>query len=348
MAVPTRQARRKLAVQRRQVEAQPQQVTPSDVFLAFSRPSATQAMLGRMRPHFAPQTGYAYGNSGISSDARASAPAAQPGKGGQASYTSGNNIGDASPYPGPGRPVRTPPSMLNLRAYTPQFQHGRGIARDRHIIGNRGMTQSSDRQQATGGSPNPEKDGPARPAWLMFNRTLSWQIGTDSTRNLDGGQFHAKVMAGEETFPLGTQGDRWSIVYGGTPGLTQYRRYGERGSSFAGAPQPTVYAAPGGPQKFGTLVQQGDAADGPQKVYPGLPWGLHTSTVPSRTVTASTLQSRFNQVRPVQQNRPLNNKSAGQSYNQQVVTLTGHQPVRIGTLHGGRQPGLNARYLGNG
>jgi hypothetical protein len=183
-------------------------------------------------------------------------------------------------------------------------------------------------------------------AYRMFNRTLSHMYGTNSTRFLDNGQFHAATMAGTRKFPLGTQGQEWANVYGGTQGLANYRPYGERGSRFAGAPQPTVRADPGGPYRFGTLIEQGDPKDGPQKVYGGLPWGLHSPTVPPVQVTKGVLAKRFGQVKPVWNIRPQNSKRAGQSWSQSMVSLSGHQAVQLQSTPPIRQPGMNSRWLG--
>ncbi len=359
MATPTA-PRRRLKQQVQQVQAQPYQPSVTDLFLVSSMPLASAGIYGRMgrgagplpRPSVAaPVTALAYGNSVVTSDARGSAKAAYPFRGMSSIALENTSPMNESPYGSvsglQSRRVGTRPEALSSgHSYTPEFQHGRGIARDRHIIPNQGHVTSSNREQMTGGIPNPEKDGPPRPAWKMFNRSLSRMYGADSTRNLDNGQFHAATMAGNRKFPLGEQGTEWSKVYGGTPRLAEHRPYAHRGGFDSSAPLPTVKADPGGPYRFSTLLQQGVPGDGPQKIYGGLPWGLHTPTVPPRQVTKGVLDSRFRQVKPVWNIRPNNSKTAGQSWSQSMVSLSGHQAVKLTATPPIRQPGLNARWLG--
>ena len=355
-----RSPRRRIAQQQEAaVNSKAYQPTPSDIFLASSMPMACAGIYGRMGKGGIPARGsagaapsaLAYGNSVVTSDQRGSALASYPGRGQNGPAISELGPSVESPYGSVSgqqiRAVRTPPTMLNRGVYGgEEYQHGDLIARDRHIIANSGRTTSSNREQATGGNPNPEKDGPARPAWKMFNRTLSFQQGTDSTRFLDNGQYHAATMAGARKFPLGEQGTEWSKVWGGTPGLANYRPYGSRSGYGPGAPLPTVRADPGGPYRFNTLLQQGAAGDGPQKIYGGLPWGLHSPTVPPVQVTKGVLGNRFSQVKPVWNIRPQNSKTAGQSWSQSMVSLTGQQAVKLTATPPIRQPGMNARYLG--
>jgi hypothetical protein len=310
-------------------------MVPGDVYWRMGK----GAVRGRTNVNAAP-TAIAHGNSVVRSDPRGE-PAARPGTG------AGHGIANHSPYPV--AQVQTPHSLdsAGMHARTAAFQHSRLIARDRHIISKRGRTSSSADEQRTGGSPNPEKDGPARPSHLMFNRSLSFQHGTDSTRNLDNNDYHAAVLAGGRKFPLATQGDEWSRVYGGTRYLANYRPYGTRGGFGEGAPLPTVRAEPGGPYLPRTLLQEGDPADGPQKVYGGLPWGLHSPTLTAQQQTQPMIRSRFMQVKPVRQNRPQNSRVAGQSWSQSMVSLSGQQAVKLTTTPPSRQPGLNGRWLGN-
>jgi hypothetical protein len=186
----------------------------------------------------------------------------------------------------------------------------------------------------------------------MFNRTLSYMYGADNTRGLDNGEFHSAVYTtgvngGQRKFPLGTQGQEYSVRFGGTPGLANFRPYGTRGGYNSGAPLPTVYAQPGGPVRFHTLLQQGAPGDGPQKVYGGLPWGLHSPTLPPQQNNQSVARYRLDQVKPVWNVRPLNSKTAGQSWSQQMVSLSGQQAVKLQSTKPIRQPGLNSRWLGN-
>ena len=361
MAGPTRAARRRNQSAVQSIESRPYQPTPSDVFLASSMPLASASIYGRMgkgpapgmHAVAAPTTAAAYGNSVVTTDERGGYATTPTGGGGMGTGKWGFDNGpeNQSPYGSvSGQQVRhidTPPEGVSGRySRTAAFQHGGLIARDRHIIENQGRTTSSDKEKKTGGSPNPQKDGPPRPAWKMFNRTLSHQIGVDSTTNLDNGQYHAATMAGGRKFPLATQGQEWSIRYGGTPFLAQYRPYGSR-KGYQGGPQPRVKADPGGPYRFNTLLQEGEPGDGPQKVYGGLPWGLHSVTVPPVQQTKPMIQARFKQVKPVWNVRPNNSKRAGQSWSQSMVSLTGQQAVKLSTTEPIRQPGLNSRWLGS-
>ena len=361
MAGPGRTPRRRTVDPADQLKPLPYQPTPSDVFLAASTGSVHAGVFGRLgrdQQHVTrhmlnpPATGLAAGNSYVTSDARGLANAARPGSGMGGTSFRDTGPGNESPYGSVSgvqvRQVRSRRELLTSRySYTDAFQHGQGIARDRHLIENQGKSASSNREQATGGNPNPQKDGPPRPAWKMLNRTFSKTYGNDTTRGLDNGQFHAKttVMGSDRIFPLGEQGTEWVRRYGGTPFLTEHRPYGKRGG-YDGGPQPRVKADPGGPYRFNTLLAQGDPGDGPQKIYGGLPWGLHTPTVPPVQVTKGVINQRFGQVKPVWNVRPSNSKTAGQSWSQSMVTLSGAQAVKLETVAPIRQPGLNARWLG--
>lgn len=347
--------RRRFQDQVNAVQQRPTVVTPSAQFMANATSMVPGNAMGRMgrgavagnHQVNAPVTGLAAGNSVVTSDARG-APAAYPKGGGGNVHLMDAGPGNVSPWPH--AQVFTPSSLdgAGAHARTDQFQHGRLIAHDRHIIANQGRVTSSNRQQATGGYPNPEADGPPRPTWKMFNRTLSHQIGVDSTANLDNGQYHAFVVVPgrNRKFPLATQGQEWSIRYGGTPYLTEHRPYGHRGGFDAGAPLPTVRAMPGGPYPVRQLLQVGAPGDGPQKVYGGLPWGLHSPTLPQRQGMQSLIRSRLGQVKPVWNVRPNNSKTAGQSWSQSMVSLSGAQAVKLKSTPPIRQPGMNARWLG--
>ncbi|TNC19071.1 hypothetical protein [Amycolatopsis alkalitolerans] len=225
-------------------------------------------------------------------------------------------------------------------ARTPGYENGRLIASDRHVIERRGKTSTSGREpDPSPGFPNADSL-PAAPQWEMLNRTLSWQVGTDGTRNLDNGAFHASTTAGRRPFPLGNQGSNpQERVNGGTPGL--YRPYGARGYVFG--PEPRVRALPGGPYPVGTLLAPGAPQDGPQVVFGGYPHGRHTKTVPAPKWT----QARYRatpQMKPGRQDRPANSKIAGQSYSQTVVHQDGSGGGPLPTIYGGRPPGMNAYW----
>jgi len=300
----------------------------------------------------APATGPAEGNWQVTSDARGQNPAAYPGAGMGGPSLVDTGPENQSPYGGISsqqiRPwVRTPPSLVNKQAYGgARYQHGRLIAYDRHVVASQGKTASSANQQATGGSPNPEKDGPPQTSHKMLNRVLSWQIGTHDTRGLDNGGFHATVaeIGTGKPQPLGTQGAPRSKVYGGTPGLANFRPYGSR-TGYQGGPTPTVYAQAGGPYRYGTLLQQGSPQDGPQQVYPGVPHGLHSATVQPVWITTANQKIRIQQVHAPYRTRPLNSKIAGQSYSQTVVHLDGSQAVQAQKLPASTRPGVMGRFL---
>ncbi|MHB1595397.1 MAG: hypothetical protein ACYCO9_16440 [Streptosporangiaceae bacterium] len=297
--------------------------------------AAMLSRLGRVPAGIsAPVTGPADGNAVVTSDARGQV-AAQPGKG------AGEGIANASPYPQ--RQIISPRDITGSVARTPAFQNGRLIARDRHIAEYRGKTTSGSEHVPTGGTPNPEADGPPRPSWRMLNRTLSWQIGTDATRFLDNTAFHAKTTAGGRPYPLGQQDGSVQRVYGGTPGLANYRPYGSR-KPITGGPAPKVVALPGGPYKAGTLLSAAGPGDGPQTVWGGYPHGLVTRVAEPSKLTGTVIRGRLGQVRTPYVSRPLNSRAAGQSMSQAAVHLDGRQAVRIPKLKPGRQPGVNGRF----
>jgi hypothetical protein len=315
--------------------AQAPAVTASQQLLLAAAKQATPSPMGRLRrnaPAPAPLHGTTgQGNSAVISDRRGQ-PAAQPGKG------AGDGIADASPYPQ--RLIVTSPSQLLRRARTAAFQHGRSIVPDRRVLGNRGTVMLSGARDTKPGFPDPDSDGPARPAYKQVNRTLSWQIGADSTAFLDNSAPKPMTTDGERPFSLGTRGDPWTTVWGGTPGLAAYRPYGTRGGPGAGAPQPRVKALPGGPYRPGTLLQQGSPNDGPQKFPSGPAWGLHTATVTPAALVQGSQRFRFTtQIARPKQGRPQNSNDAGQSWSQAAVTLSGSKAVKIPRTAASRVPG---------
>jgi hypothetical protein len=321
-------------------QAQPGQATVSTSVQAIlhAAGAATPHPLGRLaRTAPAPQPLYgqtAQGNSAVTSDRRGQ-PAAQPGKG------AGTGIADASPYPA--RLVVTAPSQLLRRARVPAFQHTAAL-RDRRIAGNRGTVMLSGVHDTKPGFPDPDADGPARRSWKQINRTLSWQIGHDSTAYLDNTAPKPMTTAGNRAFSLGTRGDPWTTVYGGTPGLALWRPYGKRGGPGPGAPRPRLKALPGGPYRPGTVLQQGAPGDGPQKIASGPAWGLHSQTAEPAATIQQSQRFRFTQVKAGHAVRPQNSAAAGQSMSQAAVALDGTAPVKIPRLAPGKQPGLNASY----
>ena len=135
------------------------------------------------------------------------------------------------------------------------------------------------------------------------NRTVSYQKGSDKTRNQDD-------LSRPYTW-LGEQGSGYAPVYGGVPGL--YQPYGTRG----GVPYP--------------IVDPTDGTGGRELVFSGPPHGLHSLTYPDQ---ADTLQryTVLPQMRPVRFDRPSNSPQAGQAYSQTVQHQGG--PPRSGMITG--------------
>ena len=123
---------------------------------------------------------------------------------------------------------------------------------------------------------------------------MSWQIGSDNTRNQDD-------LSRGYTW-LGEQGSGWAPVYGGVPGL--YQPYGSRG----GIPYPVV-----------SPVEQGQPGDGPHLVFAGPDHGLHSETPWKGGAQIIARYMSTPQTRPVRFDRPSNSPQAGQSYSQTVL-----------------------------
>lgn len=294
-------------------------------------PNPGPRRLGRRRLATGPATELAAGNSVQRGDARTGAP----------SYPTLGIGGAATPL-GADRNVSDRDAHPEL-ARTPRFQHDRLVAADRHILADRGTTKSSNMPSISGGYPNPEHDGPPMPGYRMINRVLSWQLGTDGTAYLDNDGYHATTNTTDgRAWPLADQGSPWTRYNGGTPRL--YRPYGARG--YVEGPEPATRALPGdgSGRPPGYRLAPGDPADGPQKIYSGVPHGLHTPTVPPPVVTQAR-QKNIPQQRPPAQMRPANSKIAGQSYSQTVVHLDGTRGGVLPRMNSGRQPGMNSGRL---
>lgn len=329
-------------------------------------PSVAPDTLGRRsRLLSAPVTGRAAGNSTVTSDLRGGGrPAAWPGVANGACAQSSTDSARANG----GLITPTTPDLRrpdqSRAAYGGGWADGRLTLRERFVQVMRGTSRQG-AQESHSGIPNPQEDGPPAPQYLMDNRTESWQIGVDKTSPEDNaGPFATTVTtpppalpaqnignaAGQFTFmagrrfPLGNQGDPWSPVWGGTPGLV--RTYGARGVTGLSGPQPRVFALPGDGSgaRNGTLLNAGDPADGPQKIRGGVPHGLHSPTAQSVKMTAARLSSIPTQ-KPPRDDRPANSKIAGQSmsqmYPQEGSTSSARTPRATNT---GRQPGINARF----
>jgi len=151
---------------------------------------------------------------------------------------------------------------------------------------------------------NPLQEGP-QARLRTVNRTVSYQKGTDKTRNQDD-------LARAYTW-LGEQGSGYAPVYGGVPGL--YQPYGTRG----GVPYP--------------IVDPTGGSGGRELVWAGPPHGLHSLTFPDQADTLQRYQV-LPQMRPVRIDRPSNSPQAGQAYSQTVQHQGG--PARTGPMAGQR------------
>jgi len=189
--------------------------------------------------------------------------------------------------------------------------------KDRHAYWDTGYQRSGNTGFNPAGSPNTYNDPmlhPPRPDLRTVNRTVSYQKGSDATRNQDD------LTRGYSW--LGEQGSGWTRINGGVPGL--YQPYGTRG----GVPYPIV--SPAG---------EGQPGDGPHFVNAGPPHGLH-STTPWKGGAQYIARSRVTpQMRPVRFDRPSNSPQAGQSYSQ-TVRPQGASGVRPAQRPGAAQPPL--------
>ncbi len=176
--------------------------------------------------------------------------------------------------------------------------------KDRHAYWDTGTQRTGNTPSIPGNPPNPVTDGPTRPDLRAVNRTVSWQIGSDATRNQD--DLHRPYTW------LGEQGSGWTQVNGGVPGL--YIPYGSRG----GVPYPIVDPTGG----------QG----GRELVWSGPPHGLHSLTFPDM---GDTLQRYLvnQQQQPGRFDRPSNSPQAGQSYSQTVQQQGQTGPTGQGRPH---------------
>ncbi len=190
---------------------------------------------------------------------------------------------------------------------------------DRHAYWDAGTQRTGNTRSVPGNPPNPVTDGPARPDLRTVNRSITWQIGSDNTRNQDD-------LARAYTW-VGEQGSGWAPVYGGVPGL--YTPYGSRG----GVPYP--------------IVDPSGGQGGPEKVWAGPPHGLHSLTYPDGADTLAMYGARP-QMRPVRVDRPSNSPQAGQSFSQTVQMQGG--PPRGGQGSGVREVPwqMNGRGWGGG
>jgi hypothetical protein len=320
-------------------------------------PNQVPALLGRRARTTlsGPVTGPAAGNAVITSDLR--------GGGRPAAWPAADNGARAQSQTWGGEVLSTPDQLGEARAaYGGGWADGKLTLRERFVQVMRGTSRQG-AQESHSGIPNPQADGPPLPEYLMDNRTLSWQIGQDKTTmednqgpfavtstedQLAGTPHMARVMVnGVRTFPLGIQdGVPYSTkLWGGTPGLT--RAYGARGAAGVTGPDPAQYALPGDGSgaRVGTLLAPRPAGDGPQMIKGGMPHGLHSRTVNSKRWTAAR-QGSIPQQKPGRNDRPLNSKISGQSYNQTVVPEGQTGSGRIPRLGPQAQAGIvQGRFL---
>ena len=195
--------------------------------------------------------------------------------------------------------------------------------KDRHAYWDTGNQKTGLEGFGPAGAPNAYNDPrevPPRPDLRTVNRTVSYQLGTDATRNQDD-------LRRPYTW-LGEQGSGWTRINGGVPGL--YQPYGTRGGI------PFAIVSP---------VEQGADGDGPHTVFAGPPHGLHSSTPWKGGAQYIRRISVIPQTRPVRIDRPSNSPQAGQSYSQ-TVRPQGASRVRPATrAPQGAAPG-SARFTG--
>ena len=194
--------------------------------------------------------------------------------------------------------------------------------KDRHAYWDTGYQRTGTEFSAAGAPPNTYNNPlqePPMPLLRLVNRTVSYQKGSDKSRNQDD-------LTRPYTW-LGEQGSGWSPVYGGVPGL--YQPYGTRG----GVPFPVVSPA-----------ELGQPGDGPHLVFSGPPHGLHSQTPWKGGAQIISRFMSIPQTRPVRQDRPSNSPQAGQSYSQTVVPQ-GASPVRPGQGRAGFQGTAGRRGL---
>jgi hypothetical protein len=179
------------------------------------------------------------------------------------------------------------------------FSNDKLMTMDRHGFLKRGNELSG----RDSGQTDPPMQGPARPSLVLVNRTINYQQGTDTTRDQDDlNRPYARTPDGK--YFMGTQGDAWTPVYGGTPGLYQpYGTYQGIGNvPLQGIQSPVIQGAPG---------------DGPQSFKPGPPHGLHSPTLPDYMQTLGYYMA-VPQMRLPRIDRPSNSTIGGQSYSQTV------------------------------
>jgi hypothetical protein len=179
------------------------------------------------------------------------------------------------------------------------FSNDKLMTNDRHGF----MKRGNELTGRLSGFTDPPMDGPSRPSFVLVNRTINYQQGSDATQNQD--DLSRNYTRNAEGMYMGTQGDSWTPVYGGTPGLWQ--PYG----TYAGIGNVPV-------QGIQSPVGQGAQGDGPQSFQPGPPHGLHSPTLPDYAQTLGYYMATP-QMRAPRIDRPSNSPIGGQSYSQTVI-----------------------------
>lgn len=172
------------------------------------------------------------------------------------------------------------------------------------------------------GNTDPPLDGPARPSLWLVQRSLSYQQGTDTTAATD--DMTRDYSRNAEGMYVGTQGQGWSTVNGGVPGLWQ--EYGSYQGISPSSPPRAGDIAPG----IHSPTPQGQPGDGPHTLWGGPPHGLHSPTLPTYSQTLGRYMDIPQMARP-RIDRPSQSPIAGQSYSQTVQSQgqTGFTPNRF-------------------
>jgi hypothetical protein len=213
------------------------------------------------------------------------------------------------------------------------YSNDKLVTYDRHAIAKVGYENSG----RLSGQTDPPMDGPARPAYMLLQRALNYQQGTDTTGATD--DLGRDYTRNAQRMYIGEQGTGWAPVYGGVPGLWQ--EYG----SYQGV-SPTSRPV-GNDTSIGihSPVPEGQAGDGPNSVWSGPPHGLHSPTLPDYSQTIGRYMAIPQMARP-RIDRPSNSPIAGQSFSQTVISQgqTGFNK----TSQVMARSGFNSRSRGNG
>ena len=187
------------------------------------------------------------------------------------------------------------------------YSNDKLVTYDRHGI----FKVGSENSGRNSGYTDPPMDGPPRPSLWLVQRSINYQKGTDTTAATD--DLSREYTRNDSGMYVGTQGDGWSRVYGGTPGLHQ-----DYGSYQGIAPDTPGYdPVAGTTEGIIAPVAQGQPGDGPQTVWAGPPHGLHSPTLPDYAQTLGRYMA-IPQMHGPRVDRPSNSPIAGQSYSQTV------------------------------